>query len=185
MAEEVYRTTRPDWVSHTRWGAIFAGTFAALAVWATFGTLGMAIFANVANPNAPRPLTGMPIGEGFWIVILSMIALYVGGRVTGALTDAENKGDSIIHGFVMFGLSAFTAILITTMLAGTSSYVSAVPSGSAAHSPSVLTDIADGGYIIFISLLLSGCTAIWGSLHNAPKLVRRPEAQTPDIRRVA
>lgn len=184
MAEEVYRVTRPDLVSHTRWGAIFAGTFAALAVWATFGALGMAIFANIANPNAPRPLTGMPVGEGFWIVILSMIALYVGGRVTGALTDAETKGDSIIHGFVMFGLSAFAAILITTMLAGSSS-VSAVPSASAAHSPSVLTDIADGGYVIFIALVLSMCTAVWGSLHNAPKVGRRPEVQTPDIRRVA
>jgi hypothetical protein len=184
MAEEVYRTTRPDFISNTRWGAIFAGTFAALAVWATFGMLGLAIFANNANANANRPLTGMTWGEGAWIIVLSMVALYVGGRVTSALVDAENRGDSIIHGFVMFGLSTFTAILITTMIAGTTPGASSVPVGNT-HNPGLLYAISTGGWIIFISLILSMCTAIWGSMHNAPKMGRRPETQSPDIRRVA
>lgn len=186
MADEVYRTSLPDVSpSRTAWGAIFAGTFASLAVWATFGALGLAIFSSNANPNAPRPLTGMPIGEGFWVVILSMIALYVGGRVTSALADVRASGEAITHGFVMFGLTTFAAILIATMLAGSATAGTTTAAGTA-HSPYVLGTIAGSGYIVFIALLLSACTAIWGSSHGRPRIGRRTEAeQGPGIRRVA
>lgn len=186
MAEEVFRTTLPEnSISRTCWGAIFAGTFAALGVWATFGALGLAIFSSNANPNASRPLTGMPVGEGFWIVILSMIALYVGGRVTSALADVRATGETLTHGFVMFGLTTFSAILIATMLAG-STTAGATTAAGTAHSPYVLGTIAGSGYIVFLALLLSACTAIWGSLHNRPRIERRSEVgQTPEIRRVA
>ncbi len=183
MAEAVYRTSLPETsVSRTSWGAIFAGTFAALAVWATFGTLGLAIFSSNANPNAARPLTGMPVGEGFWVVILSMIALYVGGRVTSALADVRALGEAVTHGFVMFGLTTFAAILIATMLAGSAS---ATVTGNA-HSPYVLGTIAGSGYILFVTLLLSGCTAIWGSMSGRRKIEQRVEVeQGPGVRRIA
>lgn len=186
MTEEVYRTALPDVSpSRTAWGAIFAGTFAALAVWATFGVLGLAIFSSNANPNAARPLTGMPVGEGFWIVILSMIALYVGGRVTSALADMRATGEVVTHGFVMFGLTTFAAILVGTMLAGSTTAGASTAVGTT-HSPYVLGTIAGSGYIIFIALLLSACTAIWGSSHGSPRIDRRPEVeQGPGIRRVA
>lgn len=185
MAEEVYRMSVPETaVSRTSWGAIFAGTFASLAVWATFGALGLAIFSSNANPNAARPLTGMPVGEGFWIVILSMIALYVGGRVTSALADVRAAGEAITHGFVMFGLTTFAAILIATMLAGATGGATGV--NGTVHSPYLLSTIAGSGYIVFIALLLSGCTAIWGSSSGRPRIQRRAEVeQGPDIRRVA
>ena len=185
MAEEVYRTNLSD-ISplRTSWGAIFAGTFAALGVWAIFGTLGLAIFSSNANPNSARPFTGMPVGEGFWIVILSMIALYVGGRVTSALADVRASGEAVTHGFVMFGLTTFAAILIATMLTGTASGGNAA--NATLHSPYVLGTIAVSGYIVFCALILSACTAIWGSMHTRQRTVGRPEVvERPDIRRVA
>lgn len=184
MADEVYRTTLAEVSpSRTSWGAIFAGTFAALGVWSIFGSLGLAIFSSNANPNAARPLTGMPVAEGFWIVILSMIALYVGGRVTSALADVRASGEALTHGFVMFGLTTFAAILIATMLTGSTT---AGTAGATVHSPYVLGTIAGSGYIVFIALLLSACTAIWGSMHNHDRIQRRPEvAERPEIRRVA
>jgi hypothetical protein len=186
MAEEVYPTTLPEnALARSSWGAIFAGTFAALAVWATFGALGLAIFSSNANPNAPRPLTGMPVGEGFWIVILSMIALYVGGRVTASLADVRTKTSGVIHGFVMFGLSTFAALLISAMIAGSATMTTAAATGTT-HSPYLLNTIAGGGYIIFIACLLGGCTAMWGAAHGLPRVGRRPGVvESPEIRRVA
>lgn len=183
MAEDVYRTSLPvSAPSNTAWGAIFAGTFAALSVWATFGALGLAIFASNANPNAPRPLTGMPVGEGFWIVILSMIALYVGARVATALAGVTRKVDGVMHGLVVFGMSTFAAILITYLLAMPASG-NGISEG--VRNASLLTTIAGGGYILFIALLLSACTAMWGGTHGLPRGEARVEAGRPDIRRVA
>lgn len=67
----------------TDWGAIWAGVFTFIAIWSVFGLLGMAIFASAANPNAQNPVTGMSAGMGIWAVVLTFIAMYVGGLETG------------------------------------------------------------------------------------------------------
>jgi hypothetical protein len=152
-------------------------------VWAIFGTLGLAIFSSNANPNAARPLTGMPVAEGFWIVILSMIALYVGGRVTSALADVRTRGEAVTHGFVMFGLTTFAAILIATMLTGTAT--AGTTATGTIHSPYVLGTVAVSGYILFSALILSACTAIWGSMHTRQRIDRPEVVERSDIRRVA
>ena len=100
MAEEevVYRASR------TNWGAIWIGVFSFVAIWSVFGMLGEAIFASSANPNAAQPVSGMSVGMGFWAVILTIIAMYVAGRVTAHFADVADRTGRIIHGMAMFGL---------------------------------------------------------------------------------
>src|SRR5690348_15614621 len=86
MADIAYRNEGLSYSrSGTPWGAIWAGLFAFVAIWSVFGLLGEAIFASAANPNSANPVSGMSVGMGVWSVILTIIAMYVGGRVTGAL----------------------------------------------------------------------------------------------------
>ncbi len=187
MADVTYMAGRDDFVpatSRTAWGAIFGGTFAFLAVWATFGTLGLAIFASNANPNAAKPLSGMPVGEGFWIAILSIIALYVGGRVTAALAGIRTRTDGVMHGLIMFGLSVFSAILIAALIAG-STTVTTTAASLTAHSPYLLSEIAGSGYILFVSLILGGCAAMLGGTHGLPRATRVAATEVPEVRRIA
>ena len=83
MADLTYRNEAVDrpWRG-AGWGAIWAGMFSFIAIWSVFGMLGEAIFAGSANPNTAQPVSGMSVGMGFWSVILTIIAMYVAGRVT-------------------------------------------------------------------------------------------------------
>ncbi len=161
------------------WSAIFAGTFAFVAVEATFGVLGAAIFASAANPNAAHPGTGMSLGMGIWTLILSIIALYVGGRTAGHLSGAIRKLEGMYYGLVMFGLS----IVATIMIAG----VVLTPAVSASTGTTVTTNgatvasmVSTGGWWLWITMLLGGIGAMLGGM-NAVTEVRTP-AEVRDIR---
>jgi len=145
--------------SRIDWGAIWAGVFAFVAIWSVFGVLGTAIFASAANPNAARPVSGMGWGMGIWAIVLTVIAMYVGGRVTGGLAAIVNRRDGVVHGLAMFGLSVM-ATLVIVLLAGL-----ALPGSTTAsvHSPYLL-DVASGlGWAGFLSLFFGWLAAMGGA----------------------
>jgi hypothetical protein len=104
--------------SRTPWGAIWAGMFTFVAIWSVFGLLGEAIFASAASPNAVAPVSGMSVGMGIWSVILTIIAMYVGGRVTGSLAGVVTRHEGSLYGMTMFGLSVIATIVVL-ILGGT------------------------------------------------------------------
>lgn len=189
MADLTYRAdNRPleGW-SRISWGAIFAGTFGFLAVWATFGALGLGIFASAANPNAAAPITGggMTAGEAVWFIILSIIALYVGGRIAGGMSHAVDRKDGMIHGFVSFGLSIVGALLLVGLAIGTTT-TRAVGQVASTHSAWTLTAVADSGYVLFIAMILGGIAAMAGGAQAIPRGAARAQMEAPpEIRRVA
>src|SRR5689334_10503495 len=97
--------------ARTDWGAIWAGVFTFVAIWSVFGMLGEAIFASAANPNAAQPVTGMNVGMGIWAIILTIIAMYIGGKVTGRLANVAEKGSAMMYGMTMFGLAVVATLL--------------------------------------------------------------------------
>ncbi|HTV66510.1 MAG TPA: hypothetical protein VMD98_12950 [Bryocella sp.] len=93
----------------TRWGAIWAGVFTFAAIWTVFESLAIAVFPNTS---------GGSIGFQIWTVILTIIAMYVAGLETGRLAAIANRHDGLIHGMVMFGLSAVSAVILMTFATG-------------------------------------------------------------------
>ena len=165
MADIAYRNEGLSYFrSRTNWGAIWAGLFAFVAIWSVFGLLGEAIFASAANPNAAYPVTGISVGMGVWSVILTIIAMYVGGRVTGALAGVTTRHEGTMYGMTMFGLSVIATVLVV-VLGGTA--LSGVGVAAGAHSPYMLTVFSDIGWIGFVSLFLGWLAAMGGSAHAA------------------
>lgn len=124
------------------WSGIFAGTFCYLAIEATFGALGEAIFRPVAEG-------GSVLGFEIWMVILSIIALYFAGRVSSNLL-ARGSDTSLArwHGLTTFGMSVFATVLI---LVGT------LPLGGFACLSS------GSEYALFVALVLSMISAMIGA----------------------
>lgn len=151
-------------VNRAAWGAIWIGVFTFVAIWSVFGMLGEAVFASSANPNAPAPIAGMSIGMGIWAIVLTIIAMYVAGRVTAHFADLADRTGRIMHGMAMFGLSVFTVALMV-ILGGSAMSGGAGVAGNT-HSPHMLTMFSDVGWIGFLSLFFGWLAAMTGVAHG-------------------
>jgi hypothetical protein len=179
VGREIMVDNRPTTFKRTSWGAIIAGVVAAMAVQTLLMLLGAAIGLTVAattGPGNPND-TGMGVGAGIWLLIASIISLFVGGWVAGAMSGARNDFDSTLHGFVMWGTTtALSAILLTTAgmaaLGGAMGAASNV-AGGLAQNPSVTNSVRNPS---------SGASNSNGS--NPDAFVRAQLNATPNMRNV-
>jgi hypothetical protein len=160
MADIVNRAPETGLVrARTPWGAIWAGVFSFVAIWSIFGFLGAAIFAS--SGSSPSNSVGM----GIWSVVLTMIAMYVGGRVTAHLAAGTNRADGTICGTTMFGLAVISTLIVFSVRA-------AAIHGAAIAAPHLLSMSPTVDWFGFAALLLGWLCAMGGA-----SSVRRAEMQ--------
>jgi len=158
------------------WSGIFAGTFLFLAIEATFGVLGMAIFASAAAPHSANSIgTGVSVGAGIWMVVLSIVAAYFAAKLASTYSGATTRNSGLYAGLVTFGMCIFTTFVLTAFAFGT---VGA--RAGATHESSV------GDYWLFVALILSMIAAAAGGVHGSMTggLKAAPD-RIPDAKRVA
>jgi hypothetical protein len=164
------------------WSAIWAGVFTYIAIWSVFGTLGAAIFGSSANSNATHPLWNMGFGMGIWAVILTIIAMYVAGIVTGRWSVSMNRRDRMWHGMAMFGLSVVASLIILAI--GSNMTLSTAPDGSV-HGPYFLSLISQIGWAGFIALFLGWLAALGAAASSGTPAKRQEEKTVQPIRPAA
>jgi hypothetical protein len=172
MADLNYQGENVRVVAHPNWGAIWAGMFTFVAIWSVFGMLGLGIFSGSANPNAAEPIAGM--GMAIWGVILTIIAMFVAGRITGQLAGITNSRDGAVHGMVMFGLSIAAALVLVVI--GGNAFGSTQVDGST-HSAYVLTIFSDLGWALFAALFLGWLAAMGGASSAHKEIAHRMTLQ--------
>lgn len=148
------------------WSGIFAGTFLFLAIEATFGILGVAVFATATNPNSTNPVgPGISIGAGIWMVVLSIIALYFAGKLSSKISGSITRNIGMYAGLVTFGMCIVASIVITALTLGTSV---AGATGIGFVGPIRIVDMLTvGGYWLFATLVLGMIAAASGGIHGA------------------
>lgn len=175
MADLAYRTPEfPVTRRRTEWGAIWAGVFTVAAIWSVFGLLGASIFRVSAGGSVS------PWGMGIWAIVLTMIAMYVGGRVTGHLHGVQVRGDGVACGMTMFGLSVVSAAVLV-ILAG----VASGTSNAAVSGPYLAGVINGAGWFGFVALFLGWLCAIGGATSAARPAAVQQAAPVRDIRSAA
>jgi hypothetical protein len=169
------------------WGAIWGGVFCFFTIFVIFGVLGLAIFASVQGPGPSS--TGAEYGIGAWTVVLTIIAMYVGGWAAGRLAGFSSRQEGMIHGFVVFGLSVVSmlvlvslggsALIATATQTATGAAAAGGPAASTPYLVSLMTGLGWGG---FVALLLGWLAALAGAASAAP---RRIEREVREIRPAA
>lgn len=182
MADTGYQTVNIQPARTLSWGAIWAGVFSFAAIWTVFGVLGAAIFASSANPNASRPIGGMNVGMGIWAIILTIIAMYVAGRVTGNLASTTTRNEGVQHGLVMFGLSV-VAVVVLSAIGGAALSGGSGVNGSV-HSGYILGAFADLGWAGFVSLFLGWLAAMGGASQGSHSLPARSTTEPENVQRI-
>jgi hypothetical protein len=139
------------------WSGIFAGTFLFLAIEATFGVLGIAIFTSAAGPHSANSIgTGVNVGTGIWMVVLSIIAGYFAGKLASTHSGAMTRNSGMYAGLVTFGMCIFTSVLITELAPG-----------NVGVRTSVTHESSAGDYWLFLALILSMIAAAAGGVHGS------------------
>ncbi len=126
MKEEVVvqQTGPRSWGSRfTRasWGAIFSGVFVTLVLEIMFTLLGAAIGFSVINPanqQGPNSGQGFAIGSGIWVLVTSLISLWVGACIAGRLSGGPTRSDGLIHGIVTWSVATLATVWLLATAAG-------------------------------------------------------------------
>jgi len=99
------------------WGSIFAGAVLALAIQLVLTLIGAAIgFATLDPATGDSPSgTALGMGAGIWLILSSLISLFVGGYVAARLGGTFNGW---LHGLTTWGTVTMLTILLLTTAAG-------------------------------------------------------------------
>lgn len=176
MSDVVTRMQNPP-VSYvaglrTNWGAIWGGVFTFAAIFAVFEALAMAIFPSSTSS-----------GFEVWSVVLTFIAMYVAGVETGRLAGVANRHDGLVHGIMMFGLTAVSAVILSTLT------TSVAMAGTAVGRVSYALNLAPGTeWALFAGLFLGWIAAMGGAssgVARRTRVVSRPVEAPIEMRPAA
>lgn len=136
MADEaVIKNDDTGCCSRLSWAAIFAGMFLVLLVEMTLALLGVGIGLGAMNMRDPSQMASVGAGTMIWWIISALIALFLGGMVTGRFSNAWTKHEGGIHGLIVLGLTTmvkvvFLATSMGLLLSGGIGVVSAGAQGA-------------------------------------------------------
>jgi hypothetical protein len=166
------------------WPGIFSGAFLFLAIEATFGVLGAAIFGSATSTAPNAASTSIGIGAGIWMVVLTIIALYFGGRLASTYSATATRNAGMYAGLVTFGVSIFAAFLVAALTSLATGAMAA--HAGVAGAASATNFIILSGYWLFAAMILGAIAAGWGGIHGAMTTgLRTIERTTTETKRVA
>jgi hypothetical protein len=99
------------------WGAIIAGVVVILMIQMILWLLGLSIGLAAASPQDGN-WQGLGIGAIIWLVISTIIALFIGGWATGRLAGVPRRIDGALHGIVAWGTSTILALYLVSSAVG-------------------------------------------------------------------
>lgn len=106
-------------VRRTSWGAVIAGALVALMVTfllnLLFAGIGLASF-DPATSN--QPFSGYGVGSIVVLVVTNVVALFLGGMITGRLAGSPRRGDAVIHGILTWSVLTIGTVLLLTSALG-------------------------------------------------------------------
>lgn len=127
------------------WGSIIAGAISFAAVFTVLSLLVGALGLGIFSPNNENPLQSMGIGVGIATIIILIISFAISGFISGAFS----KGQSLLHGFMSWALSIMLLFgLVTSILSSAfglaSSAAKSVANTAGNVAGSVASTVADG-----------------------------------------
>ena len=100
------------------WGALFAGTVAALGIWILLFALGVALGLSTVDPNEAGSLRASGIFTGVWSLVTPLIALFIGGMIAARSVGPLNRLGGAVHGLLVWSLTAVAGVYLVANLFG-------------------------------------------------------------------
>lgn len=96
--------------SRVRWGAVIAGLLIAMVSQVLLGLFGLAIGLSTLNPATNTNLGGFGIGSGIWLIISTIISVFLGSWAASWWSSTHHRDNGALHGVLTWSL-----FLVVTM----------------------------------------------------------------------
>src|SRR6478735_8467477 len=108
-------TTR-DGLPRLSWGSIIAGVILSMIVYLIMSVLGMAIGASLLSPmSKPDPLHGFGFGSGVWVIVTTVLAVFVGSYYAGRCAPVLGW----LHGLLSWAVMTLLVVYgMTSLITG-------------------------------------------------------------------
>lgn len=101
------------------WGSVFGGSVTVLAVLLVLNLLGLSVGLFSFNPASDaNPGEGLGTGSFIWWILSNIIALFLGGFVSGRVGTSVSKSGGMIHGFLSWALYTLISVWLLTSAIG-------------------------------------------------------------------
>lgn len=158
------------------WGSVIAGVILSLIVYLVLSVLGAAIGMSALAPlSRPNPLQGFGFGSGAYLVVMTVIAVFIGSYFAGRCAPVLGW----LHGLLAWAVMILMVVYGATSLVGTT--VSAAGSvASTGATVGAAANPAGGGGTMASSLT----QRVQGAIASATAEASSPQAEA-DARQAA
>jgi hypothetical protein len=101
-------------VSRINWGAICGGTFIAMFFQLLLGLLGLAVGLSVLGPGRAVSPQGMGIGTGIWLILVTVISVFIGAFAAGRFAGMQAKYDGLMHGVATLAFLTILSVFLVS-----------------------------------------------------------------------
>ncbi|MEA3085076.1 MAG: hypothetical protein QOC89_2773 [Paraburkholderia sp.] len=139
--------TTQDGLPRLSWGSVIAGVILSSIVYLIMSVLGTAIGASLISPlSQPNPLHGFGFGSGAWVIITTVLAVFVGSYFAGRCAPVLGWLHGLLSWAVMtllvvYGMSSLLAGAVNT--AGSVASTGAQVSATAANQNGAAGDLVN------------------------------------------
>lgn len=153
-----------EFISRVSWGAIFAGTVAALVVQLTLSILGIGIGLAGINPasSGAQDAASLSLAAGIWWIVSGIIASLAGGYVAGRFCDRRATSKAGYHGLMSWGLTTLVVVFLLSSAVG---------------------GVVSGAFGAMTSMLGGAGRAVGGAVQAAAPSLPQAGDMMPDIER--
>src|SRR5471030_929783 len=144
--EDMKLLTTHDGLPRLSWGSVIAGVILSSIVYLMMSVLGAAIGASLLSPlSRPDPLHGFGFGSGVWVIVTTVLAVFIGSYFAGRCTPVLGWLHGLLSWAVMtllivFGMTSLIGGAVSTVgsVAATSAQVGATAANQSNMDPSIL-----------------------------------------------
>jgi hypothetical protein len=95
------------------WAGLFGGIVVAVGLWLLLTALGLAVgLSSVSPSDSMNAMRNLGIGTGIWSLVVSIVALFVGGLVASRTSGILDRPAGAIHGAVLWALATVLSIAL-------------------------------------------------------------------------
>jgi hypothetical protein len=101
------------WRDRIRWGPIWAGLIAAIAIWLLLSTIAVAIGAQAVESGAEAGDAGL--AGGIVGAVLALLAFLAGGFIASRTAMVMNRGYGALNGFLVWALGVVLVLALAAL----------------------------------------------------------------------